>query len=136
MSFLTTFVVGLVTGSAVWQWGRSKHVNVPQTVAVGAGLAFQSNDVQDAPADGPVVVANDTTQPIVNASVDDLTLIRGIGPVYAQRLNAAGIQNFSQLAELAPEQISAIVIQGNIDHRIDTRDWIGQAQELVEPQPS
>ena len=41
--------------------------------------------------------------------VDDLTRIDGIGPVFSQRLNAAGVRTFAQLAALTPDQIADII---------------------------
>ncbi len=40
---------------------------------------------------------------------DDFTRIDGIGPVFAQRLNAAGVRTFAQLAALTPEQVADII---------------------------
>lgn len=59
---------------------------------------------------------------------DDLTQINGIGPVYASRLNEAGIMTFSQLAALSPDQARELLklsaSQGNPEV------WIEQAKEL------
>lgn len=58
---------------------------------------------------------------------DDLSLIQGIGPAYARRLNDAGITSFSQLAEADPE--SLIEITGV--SRWDPKDWKVQARDLA-----
>jgi predicted flap endonuclease-1-like 5' DNA nuclease len=55
---------------------------------------------------------------------DDLTLIKGIGPVYRDRLMASGIHSFSDLASTPPDEIastagtSASIAQG----------WVRSAQ--------
>jgi len=58
---------------------------------------------------------------------DDLTAIKGIGPVYSARLADAGIGSFATLAQadaaLLAEQIDAPAAQ--------IEDWIAQAQSLV-----
>lgn len=42
------------------------------------------------------------------AEKDDLTQIEGIGPTFAQRLNAAGVFTFADLAALPPERVQEI----------------------------
>jgi hypothetical protein len=63
------------------------------------------------------------------AAADDLTLINGIGPTYAQRLKDAGIATFAQLAALTPEEVREITHvaawQG------DATDWVAQAKQLA-----
>jgi predicted flap endonuclease-1-like 5' DNA nuclease len=39
---------------------------------------------------------------------DDLTLIKGIGPVYRDRLTASGIHSFSDLASATPEHVADV----------------------------
>ena len=39
---------------------------------------------------------------------DDLTLIKGIGPVYRDRLGAADIHSFSDLASVSAAEVSGI----------------------------
>ncbi|MBN1286030.1 MAG: hypothetical protein JXB47_11585 [Anaerolineae bacterium] len=61
------------------------------------------------------------------AAPDDLTLIKGIGPSYANRLNAAGVHSFDQLAALTPEELNALLrMDGNLTGR-----WIQQARVIV-----
>ena len=40
---------------------------------------------------------------------DNLQAIKGIGPVFSQRLNEAGITTFEQLAKLKPKQLEEIL---------------------------
>jgi predicted flap endonuclease-1-like 5' DNA nuclease/cytoskeletal protein CcmA (bactofilin family) len=61
---------------------------------------------------------------------EDLTVIRGIGPSSDQRLKAAGIRTFAQLAALTPEQLAAII--GIPLERVIEDDLIGQARRLAE----
>ncbi len=63
-------------------------------------------------------------------SGDDLTQIKGIGPVLDVRLKTAGILNFSQLANLQPNTIADLV-DGLSAKRIAREKWIGQARKLV-----
>lgn len=58
--------------------------------------------------------------------LDDLTAIKGIGPVFAARLNKAGIFTYAQLAAQSPEQIQFITQVT----RWDPEDWIEAARSL------
>jgi predicted flap endonuclease-1-like 5' DNA nuclease len=64
---------------------------------------------------------------------DDLVVIKGIGPVIARKLNAAGIYTFRQLAALTPVQLREIV--GDVIQRLaDEDEIINQAKELAAKQ--
>jgi len=64
----------------------------------------------------------------INGS-DDLTIIGGIGPTFAKRLNEAGILTFGQLANLEQEQV--VEITHVAKWQADPTDWIRQAQTMV-----
>ncbi len=57
---------------------------------------------------------------------DDLTDIKGIGPVYSARLADAGIATFADLAEANAKQIADAIDAA--ESMID--DWIAQARNL------
>lgn len=57
--------------------------------------------------------------------------IRGIGAVYAERLQAHGVTTFEQLVALPPEWIREIV-QAPRGLRVDVEGWIRQAREYLE----
>jgi predicted flap endonuclease-1-like 5' DNA nuclease len=63
------------------------------------------------------------------AESDDLTIIRGIGPVFQKRLNELGIMTFRQLADTKPDMLDAEGINGV---GVDLESWIEQARELAE----
>lgn len=54
---------------------------------------------------------------------DDLTQIKGIGPVYAQQLATLGISTFAQLAASDPEELAR-----EFEARADVAGWVAQAQ--------
>ncbi|GIK71343.1 MAG: hypothetical protein BroJett021_03310 [Chloroflexota bacterium] len=60
---------------------------------------------------------------------DDFELIEGIGPVFEQRLYAAGIHTFTALAQATPEQLAQIVAAPK-PSQPDYTNWIAQAQRL------
>lgn len=68
-------------------------------------------------------------------SVDDLEAIHGIGSGYAKALNQVGIYNYSDLAQQSAAEIAAVLTEKtNVkvnQERIETADWIGQAQKLA-----
>lgn len=60
----------------------------------------------------------------------DLQLIDGIGPTYAQRFNDAGVTNFEALAALSPDQVREIV--GLRDWQaFRAEDWIDAARIMA-----
>lgn len=63
---------------------------------------------------------------------EDFTLIRGIGPGIADRLNKAGIHTFEQLAALTPDEVAGLLgdLIGMTSDRVVKQDWIGQARNL------
>ena len=62
---------------------------------------------------------------------DDLTVIRGIGPSMQQRLNAAGIHTFEQLAKSTPEVLRESL--GDAGRLAKVEEWIAQAQGMSGP---
>ena len=64
-------------------------------------------------------------------AVDDLTRISGIGPKLEKQLNAMGIYQLAQLADLSAEQICWVDEKLSFKGRIHREDWVGQAAALV-----
>lgn len=60
----------------------------------------------------------------------ELQLIRGIGPVYARRLNEFGIQSFADLADCNPEQVASIIKKKNWQ-AVDIQNWLDEAKALA-----
>ena len=65
------------------------------------------------------------------AHQNNLEDIVGVGPVFATRLQAAGIDTFAQLAALNPEQLLEIMAPSRGGHLIDAAAWIEQARQLA-----
>ena len=65
----------------------------------------------------------------VTAEPDDLTIVKGIGPTFARRLQDAGVTSFAALAALSPERAREITRAAN--WQADTADWIVEAKELA-----
>lgn len=62
---------------------------------------------------------------------DDLEAIHGIGKVIAQRLNAAGIYTFAELAAQTPQQLRTIIGTGRSAAMMNPEAWIAEAQQRV-----
>jgi predicted flap endonuclease-1-like 5' DNA nuclease len=75
----------------------------------------------------PVIPAT----PIAGIPAQDLAAIRGIGPVFEQKLYEAGVGTFARLAALSDEQVRAI-IQPEEWQEFDYESWNEQARNLAE----
>lgn len=62
---------------------------------------------------------------------DNLTLIKGIGPVNERKLNAHGIYHFDQIAAWSEADIVQAESYLAFDGRIAREDWVGQAGKLA-----
>lgn len=62
---------------------------------------------------------------------DDLKQVKGIGPVYEEKLNELGIFTFEQIAKLTDEAIAAIEDLTGFPGRVERENWVGQAKELT-----
>ncbi len=65
------------------------------------------------------------------ATADDLTLIKGIGPVNARKLNQHGVTSFAQIAAWKKADIVAAEAYLEFDGRIAREDWVSQAKRLA-----
>ena len=71
-----------------------------------------------------------TAKPAAEESApDNLTAICGIGIAGQNRLYAAGIKTYAQLAEASPEELRNIV--GKLGRGTKVEDWIAQARDLA-----
>lgn len=68
-----------------------------------------------------------STPPPPDRPEDDLTAIKGIGPVYAARLEASGVTSFRALADSDATTLATnLGISANA-----TADWIAQASDFA-----
>lgn len=65
---------------------------------------------------------------------EQLTKIKGIGRVFAYRLNQADIHTFADLAQLTPERVEEIVSVGSLPY-INPENWLVQARQLATVEP-
>jgi hypothetical protein len=108
-----------LTAWVYWIW-RQKRVVTPEPLVVSRvrpSASFKS--VSQPPKATEQVVASDA-----------LEEIKGIGPVFANRLNAAGIVTFAQVASTSPDELARITGVT----RWDPADWVSEAAKLADAQ--
>lgn len=106
----------------------TKVTELRSAVVDETAAAVEEAPVVDA-VDLAAVEVDDVSTGVVAAiqEPDDLTQINGIGPVYARRLNEAGVLTFADLVERDPADLRAIVgLQPW--HAADPAEWVAQAQ--------
>lgn len=101
-----------------------KRMGVPTRDDV-RGIARRLEEINDRIK----ALAVDRTPPVEER--DDLKQINGIGPVLEEKLNAAGIDRYRQIAVLSEPDIDRL--ESEISHlsgRVRRDGWIGQAKAL------
>lgn len=138
MLFWLGLVAGLIIGWVIewiidWNfWRNTFYASVEQETRVRKELEAARREITklQAQLDKP----SPTSAPIMQAAqadrfADPLEVIQGIGPVFAQKLNTAGIYTFAQLSQLTPERVLEI-IQPESWQQIDPQAWLTQAHTL------
>ena len=99
----------------------------------GAGDEPSADDDSDAEEEieSPVDDSVEGGEPDEDAGVDDLKMIKGIGPSIEKTLNELGIHRFQQIADMSEFEIDRVAQQlRGFRSRIYREDWIGQARDL------
>ena len=143
---LPKFLIGIVVGGALaaifWSWQKStsaedgaldlldrygvsearvRDLEAQLRQVVGAEAAEVDSLEEPAAAESPASAA-------YAQEVDDLQQIAGIGPVYAQRLNDAGVTTFAALALQSPQRVLEIT---GARSEAAASAWIDAAQQLA-----
>lgn len=98
-----------------------------EVLATDAGLTVEPI------ADGPEIplLPDDAPTTEIPALVDDLQVVRGIGPSMERMLHGLGITSFRQLATLDGSELDRVRHElRDFRSRIEREDWIGQARSL------
>nr|WP_165899801.1 ATP-binding cassette domain-containing protein [Pseudaminobacter arsenicus] len=82
------------------------------------------------PSDEPKKLSNTLSAPRGGVP-DQLTQIKGIGPVNQRKLNEHGIFHFDQIAAWKKADVAAAEAYLAFDGRIAREDWVGQAKTLA-----
>ena len=138
--FLIGFLLSATGVVLLLYWRRQMaRMQAPGVVLLGrkeSEAALQSNvdivgEVTNSVAESLAgALSGMRARPVAQRRVDDLTRVTGIGPVYARRLNEAGIATFAALAATPVEELAAIVHLQEWQAAYPG-DWITQAAALA-----
>ncbi|MCB0166764.1 MAG: hypothetical protein KDI79_21235 [Anaerolineae bacterium] len=132
MTFVTGLVIGLIVGWIIeWvidllYWRRDE--NLTQHRLIEAEQKIRELEAALAERQSVPVAA---PPPPVNQEKDNLEHINGIGPVFAKRLNNAGIFTFAELAAESPDRVRDI-INPEEWQKIEPELWLEEAREIAQ----
>jgi predicted flap endonuclease-1-like 5' DNA nuclease len=130
LGILIGWVVGWVIEILYWRWKRRTQADrVDRELSeCHDRVATLQRELESARSQAPLAAA---TVPSAGIPAQNLAAIRGIGPVFEQRLYDAGIGTFSQLAALSDPQVRAI-IQPEDWQEYDYETWNEQSRAMAE----
>ncbi|MEL7128669.1 MAG: 50S ribosomal protein L21 [Pseudomonadota bacterium] len=62
---------------------------------------------------------------------DDLTKMKGLGKVFAEKLTAEGVTSFAQIASMSADDIAALEEKLSAPGKFEKNDWVAQAADLA-----
>ena len=132
MNSIAIFILGILVGWIIewiidWFYWRGR---VQKAANENTELQRRIISLEEALNTNP---GTSITTPLTNRrGQDNLQAINGIGPVFAQRLNEAGIRTFEQLSKLTPKKMEKIL--GTLFKRFfsENNTIIAQANEFAE----
>jgi predicted flap endonuclease-1-like 5' DNA nuclease len=119
------FIVGAVVGLVIYLRMQRQQ----QEAFLDQGAMRIEIPGRDSQAEQPAQKAPGKPAAAPSPKSDVLTTIRGIGPVYARRLQAAGILTFANLAGATPAQLAEII--GPRAQLAEMKGWITAAKKLA-----
>jgi len=119
-----------VTRYQVRQVKEQLNAQVAQTAAMQSEAVRIQQELRNTEAN----LAEVQTKLAPQVVPDDLEAIYGIGRVIAQRLNAAGIYTFAELAAQTPQQLRTLVGSGRAATTMNPEAWIAEARQRVASQ--
>jgi predicted flap endonuclease-1-like 5' DNA nuclease len=128
MRTLLAYVAGVITGWFLFQildlQGNRQELEQARREAIQMRQQLAASVQSRQPAE-PIPL-----KPEPDARPDDLTQIRGIGPVFARRLRQAGITSFAQLANTSADALREIVAAEDWQ-KIEPVRWAQEAAGLA-----
>ncbi|MDJ0921528.1 MAG: 50S ribosomal protein L21 [Henriciella sp.] len=79
----------------------------------------------------PKAEAAKKTAPKSEAKADDLTVMKGLGKVFAEKLAGEGIITFAQIAKMKAADIAALEEKIGATGKFEKNDWVAQAKDLA-----
>lgn len=131
MTFFTGLIIGLIVGWIIeWvidllYWRRDESVMQQRMIEAEERI----RELEAALAERQSVPA--AAPPPVIHQKDNLERINGVGPVFAKRLNNAGIFTFAELATASPERVKEI-IDPEEWQKFEPELWIEEARQIAQ----
>ena len=130
------FVIGAITGMALaWYYlsqqcesrlaERDREIDDLKSRLSSAQKAAKTELLPSSPAQAD-------EQSRSSAGLDDLTRIKGIGPVLKKKLNKLGITTFQHIADFGDADIERINQELDFPGRIEREKWVEQARVLLD----
>ena len=134
MDPLIALVVGLIIGWLIewvidWTYWRRGHQRLlKQLASADSEITALRSSLKSASAS-----RDDIAPPAPNTprGKDPLEVIKGIGPIFARRLNHGGIFTFEELARLTPAEVRRVVAVADW-HKIEPEEWIAEAAQWAQ----
>ena len=110
-----------------------RAAEIKPTEAESAAVPTDAGDakveqVEETPSDAP---STDFAPVPAGSSEDDLTKIKGIGPVLRDKLHELGVTSFRQIADFTQADIERVNAVLAFPGRIERERWIEQARDMV-----
>lgn len=142
--FWVGFAIGAIICVVVWYWQKSTAADEGALDLLDAHARarakirdLQATATASLPKSEPASEEVEEPAPAAQVTVappavpDDLTQIKGIGPVYAQRLQEAGLATYAALAAASPQQVADVVGRKSWQ-AADPADWIAAAAQMAD----
>lgn len=65
------------------------------------------------------------------SGADDLTVMKGLGKVFAEKLNAEGITTYAQIAAMSADDVAVLEEKIGAAGKFEKNDWVAQAKDLA-----
>jgi large subunit ribosomal protein L21 len=112
-------------GAAVWSRRKEEDKASSSRETAEAETVEVTNTPDAAPRDASAGATGSHDA----GAADDLTQLKGIGAVSAERLAGIGVTTFAQLASWSDEDLQAHAAEIKVSpDRIRREDWVGQAR--------
>lgn len=107
-----------------------KKDDAPKTEAAPKAEAKKSA-AKKAEAEKPAAKKAAPKKAAAPAKADDLTVMKGLGKVFAGKLEAEGITTFAQIAKMKKADVDALEEKIGAAGKFESNDWVAQAKELA-----
>lgn len=139
--FLFGFIIGVLGALLYWYWQKSTAAEdgaldlLDRLAAAEARLQELRAELtaalqKERPAEtaSATAVAEDVSAPVATEAKADVTMVHGIGPVFARRLQNAGIDTIEEVAATDMERLMEVL---HISHRRASK-ILAEARNMID----